>query len=1144
MIRAVVTLLLVFFAVEPFNAALAQSPAGGTSLTEIRSTREGIAKATTLNPDTKAFLLKSYDQAIASLQDQQNLAEQNVALDKTIKQAPERLADLAKIKERSPPALSQEKLDSLSVEQLESLQTKLGLDLTKSQEALQSAQTRLARLLGSTQSINSLLAIRKAALEQIAQELAGLPESSSDDRIAAHRVALLARQSLYRTEIEYNSKVLTNQSLLGNLAQAERDHANLEIARLQDEIAAIKIATQIQREQKARQAREQADELQHTAIELPREIEQLAALNTKLRTELETALQSEKSINHELSYVSRERQAIRDDFERLRQRVEIVGPNASISSALRNRRSELPRLAQFRQERVARGTEIANAIHRQLEIDDALRVLTQKQEDLKSSIENRAQGLSASERNQMEDDARSIISAYRESLNELQRTWSRYVSQLVTLDLAEHELVTVSRDYIAYIDQQLFWMPSTSAIDLVSIHASDWTHWLTDAEAWSRMERDWRDYMAQHPVKVTMGIVLILLLLLKRHSARVRLEQSSEAVRHVRTDSIGLTLGGLLAHLVRVSPLPALMYLGAEVMRDFPDPVAESYAHSLTSAALLIFSMGMLRDMAAAYGVGASHFGWPKKVCEVIRHELRWFIPFGAIMSFVVAAYANSNPPIALQAIGSACFVLLMLGWAYITVKVFGARSALRTVLREDFTRSWANQLHFIWYPLMLLVPITLAVLSLAGFNYAAVELEIRVQMTAWFLLSLLLLAESILRTLYIAARRMKLEEALRRREIAQAQVLAQRASDDDLDSASSLMTPKLPETNYDSLSEQSKRLVHTGFVFAVVFGTWSIWVDLLPSLGLLRPAGATGVAKGIYDLMPVTTMDILAGVFIIVLTVLAARNIPGLLEIILLQRLPLDAGARYAFTSLTQYGIAGIGLFMAFSTMGLQWDKLQWLIAALGVGLGFGLQEIVANFVSGIILLFERPIRVGDVVTVDNTTGVVTRIQIRATTITNYDRQELVVPNKEFITGRLINWTLSDKLNRVLLPVGLSYSGDADLAMKLMKEAAEEIPDILRDPGPVVSFESFGADSLMLYLRAYLGTLDNRLSVITALHKSILLKFRKAGLEIAFPQRDVHLEIQHPLEVNLRQTRPAGKDSQKAAPDPRTTFEVTPDQP
>jgi potassium efflux system protein len=192
-------------------------------------------------------------------------------------------------------------------------------------------------------------------------------------------------------------------------------------------------------------------------------------------------------------------------------------------------------------------------------------------------------------------------------------------------------------------------------------------------------------------------------------------------------------------------------------------------------------------------------------------------------------------------------------------------------------------------------------------------------------------------------------------------------------------------------------------------------------------------------------------------------------------------------------------------------------LVAALSVGLGFGLQEIVANFVSGIILLFEQPIRVGDIVTVDGTTGTVSKIRIRATTIVNYDRQELVIPNKTFITGQLINWTLSDTVNRVLITVGVSYGSDTRQAMELIRQAAHEQTNVLDDPAPIITFEAFGDNSLTLNLRAYLGDLDRRLATITELHQAILDKFREADIEISFPQRDVHLTTIEPLELKLR---------------------------
>ena len=143
---------------------------------------------------------------------------------------------------------------------------------------------------------------------------------------------------------------------------------------------------------------------------------------------------------------------------------------------------------------------------------------------------------------------------------------------------------------------------------------------------------------------------------------------------------------------------------------------------------------------------------------------------------------------------------------------------------------------------------------------------------------------------------------------------------------------------------------------------------------------------------------------------------------------------------------------------------------------------------------------------TVDDVTGVVSRIRIRATSITNWDRKEYVVPNKEFITGRLLNWTLSDKVNRIVVEVGLAYGADTDLARELLLKAANDHPLVLKDPAAIASFEGFGDNSLNLLLRAFLPTMDNRLQVITELHTAINRSFRASGLEIAYPQRDLHI--------------------------------------
>jgi potassium efflux system protein len=182
-------------------------------------------------------------------------------------------------------------------------------------------------------------------------------------------------------------------------------------------------------------------------------------------------------------------------------------------------------------------------------------------------------------------------------------------------------------------------------------------------------------------------------------------------------------------------------------------------------------------------------------------------------------------------------------------------------------------------------------------------------------------------------------------------------------------------------------------------------------------------------------------------------------------------------------------------------------LVAAIGLGLGFGLQEIFANFISGLIILFERPIRVGDTVTVGEINGTVTKIQIRATWITAFDRKELIVPNKQFVTGQLINWTLSDPVLRLSIPVGIAYGSDTERTIEVLKEVAKESRRVLRDPPPEVLFLGFGDSSLSFELRVFVRRVAQLFPVRHELHMGIDKAFREAGIEIAFPQRDLHLK-------------------------------------
>ena len=333
------------------------------------------------------------------------------------------------------------------------------------------------------------------------------------------------------------------------------------------------------------------------------------------------------------------------------------------------------------------------------------------------------------------------------------------------------------------------------------------------------------------------------------------------------------------------------------------------------------------------------------------------------------------------------------------------------------------------------------------------------------------------------------------------------------------MISKQEPEIGLVQIDTQTHTLLRMGSFILVLVGLWAIWEPVFPAFSILQEVHLwtySTVADGVTKNVPIDLADLLAAILIGGATVIAARNLPGLLEITILSHLPMDYGARYAFTTICRYGIIAIGIILTFGTMGIKWSSIQWLIAVLGVGLGFGLQEIVANFICGLIVLFQRPFRIDDTVTIGDVSGTVSRIRIRATTIVDWDRKELIVPNKEFITGRLINWSLSDPIIRIIIPVGITYGSDTELAEKLLLKSARGNKLVLKQPEPAVLFRGFGDNSLNFELRVYVDGINSWFTILHNLNQAIDREFKKAGITISFPQRDVHLDTSGPLEVRI----------------------------
>lgn len=226
--------------------------------------------------------------------------------------------------------------------------------------------------------------------------------------------------------------------------------------------------------------------------------------------------------------------------------------------------------------------------------------------------------------------------------------------------------------------------------------------------------------------------------------------------------------------------------------------------------------------------------------------------------------------------------------------------------------------------------------------------------------------------------------------------------------------------------------------------------------------------------------------------------------------RQQIDRGARDSIKKLIHYSLLFLGIVMAISVIGLNLTSFAFLTGAVGIGVGFGLQNIVNNFVSGLMLLFERPFKVGDVVVVDDETGTVRKIGLRSTIIETPDRSELIVPNSQFISGKVVNWTRTNHIARVRVPVGVAYGSDVEGVMRLLKDAAEADPRILNDPVPNPLFLQFGDSSLEFELHCWVADVKDSLSVKSNLCREIDRRFREAGVEMPFPQRDLHLRSVH----------------------------------
>ncbi len=591
-------------------------------------------------------------------------------------------------------------------------------------------------------------------------------------------------------------------------------------------------------------------------------------------------------------------------------------------------------------------------------------------------------------------------------------------------------------------------------------------------------------------------MVLSLVLIGSRRQIKARLDKLHSQIGRLKSDTqLHTPKAVLLNALLALSGPLALVGVGVGLL-GATGPLANSVAPALLQLALSWAVVAWGRRLLVADGVAERHFTWSAHYNARLR-QLLGGLGISLVPVIAIAAMSGEmETPLALRpvALGLLSLGLLAMSWwlaqlILAHIPIFGVR-LFRLLLGLA----------------MASVPLMLLGLVVWGYEYTALHLVGRFAITLYLLGLWVVVEATLVRSLAVAARRLAYRRALARRR-AQVQEGAE----------GGLEVVEEPPLDMEQINSQSLRLSKLIVLIGFSALLYLVWSDLLSVLGYLDNVSLWEAQEGDLVDNALSISDVFAALLIVAITFIMAGNLPGLLEVMVLSRLSLKQGSAYAISSLLSYTIVGTGVVMGLSTLGVSWDKLQWLVAALSVGLGFGLQEIFANFISGLIILFERPIRIGDTITLGNLHGTVSRIRIRATTVTDFDRKEIIIPNKTFVTDQLINWSLSDNITRVVLTYGVAHGSDMAKVHQLLRKVADENPRVLTDPEPQVFCLSYGQHSLNFELRIFVNDLLDRLFAADEINCRIDALFREAGIRVAFEQMDVWLHPEQGDEVKVQ---------------------------
>ena len=1087
--------LRTFFATVLLGLSLSVGPvyAGDPPSAEaVQLSLDKIADRKLPDADQKA-LQTVLEQTLSFLANKSDYEQRLIEVKDQLHSAPRQTIDnqreLARLKASKVVPIEQ-RYASLSVQQLEQMLADRTTEQGELQKALASANTQSIAAQTRPERAQAEISNSQTRIQQIGNILkvgrdnGKLLTGDQRNQLSAESAALTALIALRRQELAGNSQLQDLSGSQHDLLLEKTTRQDQEIQDLQTLINKKRLA---QSQQTVTEQSIEAQKSGSSSLLATESATNLRLSDYLLRStdRLNVVTQQNLETKQQLDNVTQSDQA-------LDEQINVLRGSLLLSKILYQQKQALPRLQKMDKNLA---DEIADIRLYQFEIN-------QQRELISNPIAYVDNLLSTQPADQVTPQLRKtlleLVNTRSDLLDRLNRELSSLLSESINLQLNQKQLLSTAQGLRATLDEQMFWIPSNKPLDL---------DWLESAPRhlkqqlvtlpWGSSVTELAEGLIQRPLLFLPFVLVMIALLWKRRYLYNKLNDIHKDIGHFKRDSQWHTPLAILINILLAMPVSlALALCGYALQTDARGMNANTGAALMQMAEAWLVFYTAYRILAPG-GVAELHFRWEKPLVAFLQN---WIRRLGLVVLALVAvvAFAEQQP----AALADDVLGILVVLTCYATMAWLLCRLIL-----NDQTEKKAYRVRKLLGFAFALLPLALFVAVCFGYYYTALKLSDRLINTLYLLMLWLVVEATFVRGLSVAARRLAYQRALAKRQAAKE---AGEGNDAIVEE---------PTLDIEQVNQQSLRLIRLALLAAFIGVLYWVWADLisvfsyLDNITLYEYTSGTGANM---SMVPISIGDVLGALIIVGISIALARNLPGLLEVLVLSRLDLAQGSAYATTTLLTYVIIGVGFVATLSTLGVSWDKLQWLVAALSVGLGFGMQEIFANFISGIMILFERPVRIGDTITIGNLSGTVSKIRIRATTITDFDRKDIIVPNKTFITGQLINWSLTDTITRVTLKLGVDYGSDLDLVKSLLLKAAQENPRVLKEPEPHVYFLSFGQSTLDHELRMHVRDLGDRNPVIDEVNRFINREFKAHNINISFQQMEVYLKNTSNQEYKL----------------------------